>query len=92
MYTSFRVQNFRCFADLQMNDLARINLIAGKNNTGKTSLLEAILLHSGHISENVLIRLSPGNRKLINAVNKTSEYPPLPNWNTLFRNLDTKAV
>ena len=42
MYKSFRVKNFRCFKDLQINDLGRVNLIAGKNNTGKTALLEAM--------------------------------------------------
>ena len=44
MYKSFRVKNFRCFKDLQINDLGRVNLIAGKNNTGKTALLEAMYL------------------------------------------------
>ena len=44
MYKSFRVKNFRCFKDLQINDLGRVNLIAGKNNTGKTALLEAMYI------------------------------------------------
>lgn len=44
MYKTFRVQNFRCFRDLTLTDLARVNLIAGKNNAGKTALLEAFLL------------------------------------------------
>ena len=44
MYKSFRVKNFRCFKDLQINDLGRVNLIAGKNNTGKTALMEAMYL------------------------------------------------
>ena len=47
MYSSFRVQNFRGFKDLRLDDLARVNLIAGKNNTGKTALLEAILTYTG---------------------------------------------
>ena len=46
MYQSFRVKNFRCFKDLQINDLGRVNLIAGKNNTGKTALMEAMYLHT----------------------------------------------
>ncbi|MFQ5733821.1 MAG: ATP/GTP-binding protein [Planctomycetaceae bacterium] len=45
MLTSFSVKNFRCFHDLTITGLERINLIAGKNNVGKTSLLEAIHLH-----------------------------------------------
>lgn len=42
MYKSFRVKNFRCFEDLQIHDLGRVNLIAGKNGMGKTALLEAV--------------------------------------------------
>jgi len=46
MYRSFRARNFRCFADLQVSNLARINLFAGLNNVGKTALLEALFIHS----------------------------------------------
>lgn len=47
MLTRFEVQNFRGFEHLAVEPLARVNLIAGKNNIGKTALLEAILLHLG---------------------------------------------
>lgn len=46
MFRSFTVKNFRCFRELTLAPLERINLIAGKNNSGKTALLEAIHLHS----------------------------------------------
>jgi AAA domain, putative AbiEii toxin, Type IV TA system/AAA ATPase domain len=42
--TSFTVKNYRGFRDLTVGGLTRINIVAGENNTGKTSLLEAILL------------------------------------------------
>ncbi len=45
MFTHFIAKNFRCFAGLHLDHLSRVNLIAGKNNTGKTALLEAIHLH-----------------------------------------------
>lgn len=45
MLRSFAIKNFRGFRDLTVEPLDRINLIAGMNNTGKTSLLEAIYLH-----------------------------------------------
>lgn len=41
MYTGFRAHNFRCFRDLQVKGLRRVNLIAGENNVGKSALLEA---------------------------------------------------
>lgn len=58
MYKSFTVKNFRCFKDLQINDLGRVNLIAGKNNTGKTALLEAMYVHAGNRDTETLLRSS----------------------------------
>ena len=46
MLTSLKIQNFRAFRFLEMNDLGAVNLIVGKNNSGKTSLLEAVYLIS----------------------------------------------
>ena len=43
MLQNFAIKNFRCFAGLKLDSLARVNLIAGKNNTGKTAVLEALL-------------------------------------------------
>ena len=57
MYKSFRVKNFRCFKDLQINDLGRVNLIAGKNNTGKTALMEAMYLLTKPMTATVLLDL-----------------------------------
>lgn len=42
MLNDISIENFRGFADLKLNGLGRVNLVVGRNNTGKTSLLEAI--------------------------------------------------
>ena len=47
MLKSLRIRNYRVFKDLKVDGLHRINLIAGKNNSGKTSFLEAIFLLCG---------------------------------------------
>ena len=47
MLKSARVSNFRVLDELSIDHLSRINLIAGRNNAGKTSLLEALFLLSG---------------------------------------------
>lgn len=47
MLTSLGIRRFRVFHTLDMEKLARINMIAGRNNAGKTSLLEALFLLSG---------------------------------------------
>ena len=46
MYREFKVRNFRGLRKLDISSLERVNLIAGKNNVGKTALLEALFLHS----------------------------------------------
>ena len=51
MYRSFSIKNFRCFDELTVEGMGRINLIAGKNNVGKTALLEALWVHSSGIAE-----------------------------------------
>lgn len=38
------IKRFKCFADFQMERLGDLNLIAGRNNAGKSTLLEAIAL------------------------------------------------
>lgn len=44
MLKSFSVKNFRLFRSLQVQDLAQLNLLVGKNNTGKSAFLEAVRL------------------------------------------------
>lgn len=46
MLKSLKIQNFRGFRNLEINDLGAVNIIGGRNNAGKTSLLEAIALLS----------------------------------------------
>lgn len=44
MLQNLHIQGFKGFRDLQLTDLSRVTLVGGKNNVGKTSLLEAIFL------------------------------------------------
>ena len=62
MYQTFRVKNFRCFKDLRIEDLGRVNLIAGRNNTGKTALMEAMYLLAKPLRPKVLSVLQGSSR------------------------------
>jgi hypothetical protein len=44
MLDSLQIEGFRGFARFEVKDLARINLLVGTNNCGKTALLEALTL------------------------------------------------
>jgi hypothetical protein len=41
---SLEIQRFRCFRELRIERLGRVNLIVGKNNVGKSTILEALRL------------------------------------------------
>lgn len=43
-YSSIKINSYRCLNGLSIDKLTRINLFAGFNNAGKTSILEAIYL------------------------------------------------
>ncbi|MDJ0797434.1 MAG: AAA family ATPase [Calothrix sp. MO_167.B12] len=46
MFKSIKIENFRCFQSFELQQLGRVNLLVGKNNSGKTSILEAIQILS----------------------------------------------
>ena len=70
MIKKLEIKNFRCFENFTIDNLAPITVIGGSNNTGKSTLLEAILtnyaagnmgifwllfnIRNGYISQSVL--------------------------------------
>jgi AAA15 family ATPase/GTPase len=50
-----KIENFKSFEKLEINGFRRINLIGGKNNIGKTALLEAINLNVSSVDFNSLL-------------------------------------
>jgi len=59
MLDRLTVTNYRQFDSFQIDQLARVNLIVGTNNSGKTSLLEALhLLTSDDIKDSLLFILN----------------------------------
>ncbi len=64
MLDSFWVQNFRLFQELKIPRLARLNLLVGNNNSGKSSLLEALFLFHCQAHPASLFRLLAGRESL----------------------------
>ncbi|MBP1614592.1 MAG: hypothetical protein H6Q13_2040 [Bacteroidetes bacterium] len=48
MMESLIIKNFKNLKNLIVPDLAQVNLITGKNNVGKSTLLEALFLYAGN--------------------------------------------
>ena len=61
MLEDIRIQNFRCFENFKAEGFERINLIGGKNNSGKTFLLEAIGCLSNKFSVQELFSMRTKN-------------------------------
>ena len=86
MLKRLQIRNFRGFNALEIDQLSGINLIAGKNNSGKTSLLEAISLLVG-AGDARLAR----NVNIIRGLELESRVSPAmigPLWRQLFSDLD----
>ena len=86
MLERLHIRNYRVFNDLKIDRLSRINLIAGKNNSGKTSLLEAIFLLAG--AGNAQLALNIMALRGIDSVSGTSQTIRETFWKPLFSALD----
>ena len=87
MLKRLQIRNFRGFNALEIDQLSGINLIAGKNNSGKTSLLEAIFLLAGGGNAKMAI-----NTNVIRGIEPNSDSDQVgdPFWKQFFFNLDIK--
>jgi len=54
MLNSLEIKNFRLLESFQVKKLGRVNLIVGKNNSGKSTVLEAIRIYAGNANRFLL--------------------------------------
>ncbi|MHC1730412.1 MAG: ATP/GTP-binding protein [Bacteroidales bacterium] len=66
MISHLSIQNFRSHKDVELHHCGRINILLGKNNAGKTAILEAILL----------LCFPPNPRDVLNLLNEQRGYKP----------------
>lgn len=53
--TEIEIKNFKCFENFKANGFKRVNLIVGKNNVGKTALMEACWIYEQNKNSRSLI-------------------------------------
>jgi AAA15 family ATPase/GTPase len=80
MVNSIQIQNYRCYQDTTIKGFKRVNLIGGLNNSGKTVLLEAILLNTSPTGQNVAML------KQLRGENMSSKDLPEYAWDSFFFN------
>ena len=80
------INKFRCFDYFEIDNLAPITIIGGRNNSGKSALLEAILVTITIKYPSVFWHLM-GLRNISNVYS----LPPQQIWNPLFYNMDDSS-
>lgn len=58
MLGEFQIRGFRAFSEYSLSDLKRVNLFVGRNNAGKSSLLEALYLYESRMDLEALQSLA----------------------------------
>lgn len=75
MIENLTVENYRSFENYSMNNLKRVNLLTGLNNSGKTSLLEAVeILASGGEPDRLFAISSRRNEFVLSAADEASSF------------------
>ncbi len=54
--TEIEIKNFKCFKDFTAEGFKRVNLIGGKNNVGKTALMESLYINAHSCDINSLTK------------------------------------
>lgn len=61
MINSLEIKNFRSLEDFRVAKLGRVNLIVGKNNSGKSSVLEALRIYAENAQRSLLEEIASGH-------------------------------
>jgi AAA15 family ATPase/GTPase len=83
MIQEFKIENFKGFKNLAVSNIARINLIGGKNNVGKTSLLESIFTFYDRYNPDIFIKNAMQRGMTSFSINEDSQ---IEYWLASFRN------
>jgi len=68
------IKNFRCFENFHLKNLKRVNIFVGDNNSGKSSVLEAVGFLSPNLNDHFNILKSRDNRNVdLNFLKKLSK-------------------
>lgn len=83
-FSNIEIKDFRGIESLQLDDFARVNVFLGQNNSGKSSVLEALTL---------LLNMSNIDvPQFLNSIRNRSSYSNIGDIRYLFRNMDQKLI
>lgn len=86
MIKNLAIENYKAFKNLSLNGLSRVNIIGGKNNAGKSTLLEAIFMFYDRLNPQMILRQFV--RRGLNVISVSPETI----WQPIFYNYDQTKV
>lgn len=93
-FTRIHIKNFKSIRDLELGDIDNAMILVGKNNTGKTSILDAVRAVTGsyvigetdfneaghNVEIEVMLSITQEDRKLLHQVGAVSRYKRYEVW------------
>ncbi len=72
LINSLKIKNFRALQNFEVSKLGRINLIVGKNNSGKSTVLEALRIYAGGANPLLMEQIASDHDEKTRIVNHES--------------------
>lgn len=85
MYQTVKIRNFRGFAEFELPEMGRFNIITGRNGCGKTALLEALFLLAGGDNSSLVMSVATLRGLTSGPIEVSSLSAQL--WETLFHDV-----
>ena len=86
MYKELSISNFRTLKEIDITGIGNINIIAGANGTGKSTILESIFLNAG--ANNTILAVSLNGLRGDDQINIKNDAV----FHSLFHDLDSSEV
>lgn len=83
IFKSILIENFRGLSKLEVKDFADVNIFLGKNNIGKSTILESLFLICG--------MSNPENPQKVNSIRNRLQPSPIEDLKYIFHNMNTNV-
>ena len=80
MLDSLLIKNFRSLEHLEVPKLGRVNLMVGKNNSGKSTVLDALRIHAGRAGREVLESITQARDESLKDLFPGHGFPAGDDW------------
>ena len=78
MLKNLKIQNFRVLKELTFENFSQVNLLVGRNNVGKSSVLEALRIYASHGDPREIERILGEHNETLDIIRNGDDEIALP--------------